>query len=127
MVSNWQFDVLTLQAEVKEATRGWDWGSSFAGHGKPLLTASQLPPEFRNHPVNLPHAQEGELEKCCPTLAKFATQWLMPNVEVGGCIYVIVHTCTHQPHVTSYSTTFIGNDTNTATTTTTTTTTRFLR
>jgi len=65
-----RFDPGALRREALAVCAGWAWNSSEHGHARPLLSAGELPEEFRNHFINTPHAAAGLLARRAPTLRK---------------------------------------------------------
>ncbi|KAJ8614247.1 hypothetical protein CTAYLR_001088, partial [Chrysophaeum taylorii] len=76
----WAFDLELLQRDVDTATAGWNWSASEFGHARPLLDEARLLPEFRDHFINQPAADELLFERT-PYLAKIY-EWFASRVEV---------------------------------------------
>ena len=76
----WVFDLAALRRDVRVALEGWDWAASEFGHARPLLPRAALPPAFRDHFINRPHADAGLFDRC-PYLAK-VHGWFAARTEV---------------------------------------------
>ncbi|KAJ8602298.1 hypothetical protein CTAYLR_007857 [Chrysophaeum taylorii] len=77
----WEFDLEALRRDVAVVTADWDWNASEYGHARPLLSADELPPEFRDHFINKPHAPADLLRRDAPYLGKIY-EWFSNRTEI---------------------------------------------